>query len=41
MIDVCIFPASLKTANITPVYKKGSQNEKKKNTGRPEFSMWL
>ena len=30
MIDVCIFPASLKTANITPVYKKGSKNPTKK-----------
>ena len=28
MIDVCIFPASLKLANITPVYKKGSKNSK-------------
>ena len=26
MIDVCIFPASLKLANITPLYKKGSKN---------------
>ena len=24
MIDVCIFPAPLKLANITTVYKKGS-----------------
>ena len=28
MIDVCIFPTSLKLANITPVYKKGSKNSK-------------
>ena len=28
MIDVCIFPTSLKLANITPVYKKGSKNLK-------------
>ena len=28
MIDVCIFPASLKSASITPVYKKGSKNSK-------------
>ena len=28
MIDVCTFPASLKLANITPVYKKGSKNSK-------------
>ena len=28
MIDVCIFPTSLKLANITPVYKKDSQNSK-------------
>ena len=28
MIDVCIFPASLKLANISPVYKKGSKNSK-------------
>ena len=26
MIDVCIFPTSLKLANITPTYKKGSKN---------------
>ena len=30
MTDVCIFPASLKLANITPVYKKGSKNSKGK-----------
>ena len=28
MIDVCIFTASLKLANIVPVYKKGSKNSK-------------
>ena len=28
MIDVCIFPTSLKLANVTPVYKKGSKNSK-------------
>ena len=28
MIDICIFPTSLKLANITPVYKKGSKNSK-------------
>ena len=28
IIDVCIFPTSLKLANITPVYKKGSNNSK-------------
>ena len=28
MIDVCIFPTSLKLANITRVYKKGSKNSK-------------
>ena len=28
MIDVCIFLTSLKLANITPVYKKGSKNSK-------------
>ena len=32
MIDVCIFPASLKLANITPVYKKGSKNSKENYT---------
>ena len=26
MIDVCIFPTSLKVANITPVHKKVSKN---------------
>ena len=28
MTDVCIFPTSLKLANITPVYQKGSNNSK-------------
>ena len=28
MIDVCIFPTSLKLANITRVYKKDSKNSK-------------
>ena len=28
MVDVCIFPTSLKLANITPIYKKGSKNSK-------------
>ena len=28
MTDVSIFPISLKLANITPVYKKGSKNSK-------------
>ena len=28
MIDVCIFPTSLKLANVIPVYKKGSKNSK-------------
>ena len=28
IIDVCIFPTSLKLANITPVNKKGSKNSK-------------
>ena len=28
MIDVCIILTSLKLANITPVYKKGSKNSK-------------
>ena len=28
MIDACIFPTSLKLANITPVNKKGSKNSK-------------
>ena len=28
VIDVCIFSTSLKLANITPVYKKGSKNSK-------------
>ena len=28
MIDVCIFPKSLKLANVTPVYKKASNNSK-------------
>ena len=28
MIDVCVFLASLKLSNITPVYKKGSKNSK-------------
>ena len=26
MIDICIFPAPLKLANITPVFKKGPKN---------------
>ena len=30
MIDVCIFPISLRLTNITPVYKKGSKHSKKK-----------
>ena len=29
MIDVCIFPASLKLANITPVYKKAQKIQRK------------
>ena len=29
MIDVCIFPTSLKLVNTTPVYKKGSKNSRK------------
>ena len=33
MIDFCIFPTSLKLANITPVYKK-SQRFQRKITGR-------
>ena len=28
MIDVCVFPTSLKLANITPVYKKVLKNSK-------------
>ena len=28
MIDVCIFPISLKLGNITPVYKEGPKNSK-------------
>ena len=28
MIDVCAFPTSLKLANVTPVYKKGSKKSK-------------
>ena len=28
MIDVCIFPTSLRSANITPVSKRGSNNRK-------------
>ena len=32
MIDVYIFPTSLKLANITPVYKKGSKNSKENYT---------
>ena len=28
MTDICIFPTSLKLADITPVYKKGSKNSK-------------
>ena len=28
MTDVCIFPTSLKLANTTPIYKKGSKNSK-------------
>ena len=28
MIDVCIFPVSLKLGNITPVYKEGPKNSK-------------
>ena len=34
MIDVCIFPTSLKEANITPIYKKVSKNSKENY--RPE-----
>ena len=33
MIDICIFPTSLKLANITPVYKK-SQRFQRKIIGR-------
>ena len=29
MIDVCIFPTSLKLANITPVYKKAQRIQRK------------
>ena len=29
MVDVCIFPTSLKLANITSMYRKGSKNSKK------------
>ena len=28
MVDVCVFPTTLKLANIAPVYKKGSKNSK-------------